>query len=262
MTIPSARQLGVPRIVHLPVVSSTMDEAHKLALSGALSGTCVLADAQTAGRGRSGKQWVSEAGRGVWLTIIERDFASPDALAGVEVLSLRIGVAIAKVLEKHDTESRFSLKWPNDVFRNGEKVAGVLVEARWREGYPEWVAIGVGINLERPIAFNTAGALGGVSSDATDGAATAAGGVDARLAKRFELLMSLVPALREAALTRGSLSDEELSEWNDRDMALGKRVVLPVSGRVSGVTPRGALLVEMASGSIEEIRSGSLVLEG
>ena len=74
-------------LVHVSELPSTMDHAHLLAAQGAEPGTVVVADVQSAGRGRSGKSWVSEAGAGLWFTLIERD-VHPDSLA---VLSLRVG---------------------------------------------------------------------------------------------------------------------------------------------------------------------------
>src|SRR3954468_708598 len=118
--------LKVPRVEVLETTTSTLDVAHRLAAEGAPAGTLILADEQTAGRGRDGKSWQSLPGAGLWLTLIER----PEDSSGRGVLSLRIGLAAAEPLDRFAAEP-IRLKWPNDLFVDGEKLAGILVEARW-----------------------------------------------------------------------------------------------------------------------------------
>lgn len=235
--LPAASELGLSQLIHVERVASTMDEAHRLAEDGAPPGTCIVADEQTAGRGRAGRQWVSEEHRGVWLTLLER----PADAEGLDVLSLRCGLVIARALEELDANAAFRLKWPNDVFRNARKVAGVLIEARWREQALEWVAIGVGINLSVPAALSDVASL-------TPGIT------------RTEVLHAIVPALRHAAARGGVLDSDELAEWHRRDFALGRRIASPHAGIARGVTSAGALRVDEGDERIVEIRSGSLVL--
>src|SRR5262249_45241127 len=140
-----AHRLGLPKVVAFDETTSTLDVAHVLGAEGALAGTLILADAQTAGRGRLGRSWTSERGAGIWLTMIER----PSDVVAIEVLPLRIGLALANALDAFAVET-VSLKWPNDVYVAGRKLAGILVEARWREAALEWIAIGIGINVRPP----------------------------------------------------------------------------------------------------------------
>src|SRR5581483_9095036 len=81
---------------------------------------------------------------GIWLTLVER----PDATA-IDVLSLRVGLALAPALDEF-ASAPVQLKWPNDLYVDGRKLAGILIEARWRDQSPDWVAIGVGINVRPP----------------------------------------------------------------------------------------------------------------
>ena len=90
------RLLDLPRVEVFDSVTSTMDVAHHLAESGAPAGTLVLAEEQTAGRGRSGRSWTSAAGAGIWLSILER----PRDAAATETLSLRVGLRAARVLDR------------------------------------------------------------------------------------------------------------------------------------------------------------------
>lgn len=228
-----AVRLGLPRVEARATVTSTMDLAHELAAQGAPAGTLVLAEEQTGGRGRGGREWRSAPGGGLWMTLVER----PRTADGIDVLSLRVGLRLAPVLERW-SEAPISLKWPNDLHVAGRKLAGVLIEARWHGARPDWVAIGVGINLVAPRDLPDAATLVGAGAEA--------------------VLAEAVPALRAAAFARGPLTAGELAEFARRDLAVGQRVSLPADGLVRGISPLGELLVETASG-IAPHRAGSLV---
>ena len=229
------RRLDVPRLSLHATVASTMDIAHDLAAAGAPGGTLVLADEQQAGRGRGGRHWLSEPGGGLWFTLIERPI---DAVA-LKVLSLRVGLRMATALDRFLPVAA-RLKWPNDLFAGAGKVAGILTEARWKDASPDWVAIGVGINLRVPVGVAGAAALG-VSS-------------------RLDVLAEAVPAVRGAASARGPLSSAELAAYAARDLAYGRRALKPGAGRVAGIDAEGHLLIVGVAGT-ERFASGSLVLE-
>jgi BirA family biotin operon repressor/biotin-[acetyl-CoA-carboxylase] ligase len=228
-----ARSLAVPQVVALAAVDSTMDTAHELARAGAPAGTLVLAESQRGGRGRGGKRWTSAPRAGIWATLLER----PRDASGIEVLSLRVGLRLAAVLERW-TDAPIQLKWPNDLFVGGRKLAGVLIEARWRDQRPDWVAIGIGINLAEP-ADQDAAAL--------------------QHAEAVEVLGEILPVVRAAAFASGPLRDAELAEFAARDLAFGRRLREPAAGTARGITADGALLVECEAG-LTSWRAGSLVL--
>lgn len=227
-----ATRLGVPRVVAFDRVGSTLDVAHALGAEGAPRGTLVLADEQTAGRGRFGRVWRSPPGSGIWLTLVER----PEQTDALDVLSLRLGLRAAEVLDRFAGE-RVRLKWPNDLYLAAGKLAGILVEARWRDAKLDWLAIGFGLNVRAPREVPAAGLLA-----TTD---------------RVSVLASLVPALRDAVATVGILSERELAAYAARDLAAGRRVVTPVVGRAAGIDASGALLVDTKSGR-DRVRAGSL----
>lgn len=233
--LPSSAELQAHEVVHLVTTTSTMDEAHARAGRGAPAGTLIVADEQTAGRGRGGNSWQSELAAGVWLTLIER----PTDAAAVDVLSIRLGLAIANAVQEF-TGERIQVKWPNDLYVDTRKLAGVLVEARWREGVLDWVAIGVGLNLRAPRSNSYAGGL-------RDGIT------------RNDVVLRLVPALRDAASQLGSLTTAEQQQWAERDIAVGRVVVAPVAGTVLGIECNGALRVRDQAGVIHDLRTGSLV---
>jgi BirA family biotin operon repressor/biotin-[acetyl-CoA-carboxylase] ligase len=231
-----AAKLGVAGVVLYRTVGSTMDAGHALGEAGAPAGTLVLADAQTAGRGRQGNAWRSPAGRGIWLTLLER----PLDASGVPVLSLRVGLATARALDAF-TDEAVRLKWPNDVYAGTRKVAGVLVEARWRGVRLDWVAIGIGVNVLPPPGMAAATGL-------------------RRNTSRLDVLGELVPAVRGAAALTGLLDGRELEEFRSRDYARGRRCIRPSAGVVAGVSAMGELAVETPAGT-RYYRTGSLVLE-
>jgi len=228
--------LELPRVELLESTTSTLDVAHRLAARGAPAGTLVIANEQTAGRGRGGKSWQSSPGAGLWLTLIER----PSDTSGLGVLSLRVGLAAAEALDRFAPEP-IRLKWPNDLYIDQGKLGGILVEARWREQAVEWVAIGLGVNVQAPKNVETAAGL----EPGTD---------------RLDVLGELVPAVLAAARATGPLEADEMEKFDARDLARGRRCVEPAVGRVAGITPTGELLVALAD-SVAPFRSGSLVLE-
>ena len=232
--LPSAASLGLARLVHLATTDSTMDIVHRLAEQGAPAGTLVVADSQTRGRGRAGKVWVSGKGAGLWMTLLDR----PVDHSSSGVLALRVGMAVADALEPF-VHGQIRLKWPNDLFVDG-KLAGILVEARWRDATIDWVAIGVGVNMRAPGTEVTASC---VEPDVT----------------RAALLPALVTALRKATARSGRLSAAELQCWDARDLARGRHLVSPVPGTVLGIATDGALLVRDADGSTVSVSSGSML---
>ena len=228
-------RLGVPVVVALETTGSTLDVAHSLAADGAPDGTLILAETQTAGRGRSGKRWTSAPGAGIWLTLIERALDP----ATISLLALRLGIAAADALQPF-VDSAIGIKWPNDLYVGGRKLAGILAEARWRDGAPEWVAIGMGVNVvPAPGIADAAGLRRGAS--------------------RVAALTALVPALRAAAARHGALGDAELKALAARDVARGRLAIAPGQGIVAGVSAGGELLLRMPNGDVAAHRSGSLV---
>lgn len=227
-------------IRHYEEVGSTLDVAHELAANGAEAGTVVYADAQTDGRGRMGRTWTSEPGAGLWMTSIER----PADASGLDVLSLRVGLQLAPALSKLAGRA-VHIKWPNDLYLDGKKLAGILIEARWRGAErPDWVAIGVGINLRPPASEPRAIGLGLAMTNR-------------------ELVPQVSGLISHAAELRGPLTQDELDAFAARDFARGKACVEPAKGTVQGINARGELLIELPSlePGFVAFRSGSLVLE-
>jgi BirA family biotin operon repressor/biotin-[acetyl-CoA-carboxylase] ligase len=130
-----------PRVVHrVGTVASTQDAAFALAARGAADGTAVVADSQTAGRGRRGHRWHDEPGASLLVSVIVR---TPLAAGTRPLLSYVAAVAVVETLRRAaGVEAR--VKWPNDVLVAGRKVAGILLEAR-----DAVVVAGIGLNVSQ-----------------------------------------------------------------------------------------------------------------
>lgn len=230
------RLLDLPLVETYASTGSVMDAAHALGAEGVAGGALVLAEEQTAGRGRGGRTWRSAPGAGLWMALLER----PRDAGTVELLSLRLGLAAARALDRH-APAPVRLKWPNDLYVGDGKLAGILIESRWRGGTLDWVVLGLGINLVAPAEL--------------PGAAALRPGTD-----RVELLAELVPALRAAAAAAGGLTAPELERYAERDLARGRRCREPARGVVRGIDERGALVIDTPAGETRA-RAGSLVLE-
>jgi BirA family transcriptional regulator, biotin operon repressor / biotin---[acetyl-CoA-carboxylase] ligase len=204
--------IGRPR-VHHRVTDSTNERARELASSGAPHGTLVTADAQTAGRGRQGREWVASPGSSLLLSLILRE-------AG-QALPLAAAVAVCEALPV-----KAAIKWPNDIWVERRKVAGILVEARPQEG---WAVVGIGVNVHGAPAIEHVTSLGSVIGTE-------------------ELLERLLLAL-DGWLSRPL--PEVLAAWRSRDALLGETVRWQNgSGKGVGIDESGALLVDTDSGRV------------
>ncbi|MBI4521763.1 MAG: biotin--[acetyl-CoA-carboxylase] ligase [Gemmatimonadetes bacterium] len=131
---------GIPALEIHPSLGSTNDRALALAAAGAAGLTTVIADEQTAGRGRGGRLWASPAGLGLWLSVILR----LDQGAASPLLSVALGAVVARMLESVAAPAAPGLKWPNDVLLGGKKVCGILCEIG--DG-AQVVIAGIGLNI-------------------------------------------------------------------------------------------------------------------
>jgi BirA family biotin operon repressor/biotin-[acetyl-CoA-carboxylase] ligase len=136
-----AEQRPANQIHYYPVIGSTMTEAIRLAAAGAPHGTVVIADAQTAGVGRLGRQWISERDLGIYCsTLLEL----PIALSALPIVTLALGLATVEAIEA-TTALDCDLRWPNDVLIGERKVAGILAQL-----HDSCIIAGIGINVNQP----------------------------------------------------------------------------------------------------------------
>ncbi|HEX7337195.1 MAG TPA: biotin--[acetyl-CoA-carboxylase] ligase [Gemmatimonadales bacterium] len=222
-------------------VSSTMDVIHRLAGEGAEAGTAVIAGEQLEGRGSRGRAWRSPPG-GLWLSVLFR----PSTAAGVEVTSLRVGLAVAESIEAY-AGCRIGLKWPNDIILDGRKLGGVLCEARWQGDTLGWIAVGIGVNVRNRVPTELAGVAVSLAHHRPDAVAD-------------DLADPVVAALRDLDLGAGQLSAAEMSRFARRDWLRGRRVTEPAVGTAMGIHADGALLIRPPQGPDISLRSGPVEL--
>ena len=221
-------------------LDSTFTATHDLGAQGAPAGTVVIAEAQTAGRGRDGRTWHSPAG-GVWLAMLLRP-----ARAELGVISVRVGLAVADAVDALLGRGETRLKWPNDVLLADRKLAGILCEGRWHGESLQWLAVGVGVNV-----CNTIPAAVARRAVALNEWLPAV--------QRLDLLDRLVPALAGLASGEPALSERECTAFAARDWLQGRQLRSPAAGRARGLRPDGALLVDLGAATIA-VREGHVEL--
>ncbi len=125
------------------VTDSTNEEVKRLAEKGASHGTLVVADSQTAGKGRLGRSFVSPKGQGIWMSLLIKDQIEP---AKASMLTLVMGLAVAKAIQEEAGVAP-QIKWPNDVILSGKKVCGILTEMSLLGEQINYLVVGVGVNV-------------------------------------------------------------------------------------------------------------------
>jgi BirA family biotin operon repressor/biotin-[acetyl-CoA-carboxylase] ligase len=242
-----ARRWGIPQCGVFRTLPSTLDAIHDLGAQGASNGTVILAEEQSAGRGRDGRTWRSPAG-GVWLGMLLRPPLPP---AGV--LSLRIGLVLADVVEAvlgiratSLSGPRAGLKWPNDVLVDDRKVAGILCESRWQGDALQWLGVGIGINVANDVPPELAERAMSLR--------------ELRPAvRRIDVLDQLVPALLRLTTHDARLTEFECAAFARRDWLRGRHLRAPLAGRAAGIRPDGSLLVDTGAGTTM-VRDGHVEL--
>lgn len=214
-------------------VGSTNDVGAMLADRGGPEGTLVIADAQTAGRGRHGRAWASPPGAGLYMSIVMR----PSTQA-IGLLTIAAGVALADGIQAA-TGLQPQLKWPNDVYVDGRKLAGILAEAGTSTAGVQHVVLGCGINL-MPAAYPP-----DVAARATS--------IESELGRPIDRGLLLVECLAALQVRYRELQSNAhaaiIGRWRDRAVSMfGRRIEWDVAGVTrhgvaEDIDETGALLV-------------------
>jgi BirA family biotin operon repressor/biotin-[acetyl-CoA-carboxylase] ligase len=237
-------------------IPSTNILAKKLAEDGALHGTAVIAANQTEGRGRLGKSWYSAAGKGLYCSIIVR----PDvAIEDYPPITLVAGLAVALVLDRITGECS-QLKWPNDIYFSGRKVAGILTESSSMMNALDarYAVVGIGLNMYH-IPEDFPPDLRTLVTSLFVETGTEFAVEDLFQAIRLELL-SLLQIFSDGGF------QQLLTQWRKKDYLLGKEMecVSSEGKRIRGVSlgpdDGGQLHVRDTSGRIHEVLSGDVRL--
>ena len=243
------------RIVLHEVVASTNATLRELAEAGALEGTVILAEEQTAGRGRGRKMWFSPAGVNLYASILLRpSLESAAAATFTFVASLALADSI------HELGIKAGVKWPNDVLVQDRKIAGVRAELTARGRAVNYIVLGVGVNLNvTPDALRVG--LGEMAQGATSlqealGHAVDRNAFTARFLTHFERRLDTYAAKGASSI---------LAAWRDLDVLTGRRVEIRdgstvLAGRALGVDAEGHLRVKDARQLIHTVVSGQVRL--
>jgi len=243
-----ATRFSLEVIEHCASTSSVLLDR---AMPDQASGSVVVCERQTAGRGRRGRSWLSAPGDSLTFSMLWR---FPPGMLPPAGLSLAVGVAAARALEGMGAAG-VRLKWPNDILADGAKLGGILVETV-AHGGQHVAVIGIGINVRLPREI----------ADAVDAEAGALVSVMPYAPSRNLLLANLLKALAEMLDEFGRTGFAGfVEEWLARNAHAGQRVrilaegVDPIEGRCAGVDSDGALLLDTAAG-LRRIVSGEVSL--
>jgi len=220
-----------------PRIGSTNDRAMELASTGDGELAVVIADEQTAGRGRRGARWHSPPGSGLWMSIVlPASRPAPHA-------SLLVGLAVAEAIEAVAAAVRVGIKWPNDLMIRGGKVGGILCESAGSA-----VVAGIGINLR---------ALGTTPAMSLAYRATSLEAECGKLLSAADLAGSIVGQLKARPLALDSSTAGALTA---RDALLGTQVDTEEHGAgvARGIDSSGALVLERPDGSRVTVMAGSV----
>jgi BirA family biotin operon repressor/biotin-[acetyl-CoA-carboxylase] ligase len=245
----AASPWGRPLVV-TPRTASTNDDAKAAARAGAPEGAAFIADAQSGGRGRLGRTWFSPAGENLYTSFVLRPSFDPKR---VPLVTLTAGLAVLDAVTPRAVSRRVGLKWPNDVYIDGRKVAGILSEAQIADGRVAFIVVGIGVNV-RTAAFPpelaaraTSLAIAGAEGDALDRSALFAD-IAVALFRRIEML-------------RDDKVRDLIAAFSAHDELAGE--IITVDGAPAtalGVAEDGALRIRRADGHEDKLVAGEVQL--
>ncbi|HSI85633.1 MAG: biotin--[acetyl-CoA-carboxylase] ligase [Candidatus Methylacidiphilales bacterium] len=253
------------RVLLFEETASTNDIALREAMHGHPAGLVVAAAAQTKGRGRQGRAWISPRGAGLYVSVLLRpDFAASEASR----LTAIAAVAAAQAIESQMPATApgrgipVQIKWPNDLQMRGRKVGGVLIEAGIRGGRLSHAVVGIGINvshLQEDFPEELRGRATSLRLEAQESDPEAAA------PRRVDLLAGLMDSLARCLAMPFA---EIQARWTERCHTLGREVTLrqpdgaTLQGIAVGLGPDGALQFQDQSGSRQSVHAGEVLSEG
>lgn len=248
-------------IIYFDRIDSTNNYAKKIALEGCEEGTLVLADYQTSGRGRLGRDWNSTDRKGVWMSLVLR----PDIpFEEVQIITLAASVAVVSAIVEV-AQIQAGIKWPNDIIVSGKKVCGILVEMNMEIDRINFLVLGIGLNVNQqaddfPEELKNKAVSLGMCMEETTG--------DQKILKRSELISAILLKFEEIYDKVNSGAFEEIiSQWQKYSVTLGKEVSMTYKdkdyiGIAEGITKDGKLIVKCQDGTVKEVFSGEISVRG
>lgn len=235
-------------IYYFDTLSSTMDVALQLAVKGVPEGAVVLAEAQTKGKGRLGRNWISPKYKGIYLSLILRPKILPSKAS---VLTLLSAVSICEAV-KEITDLDLKIKWPNDIFIQNKKLGGILIELNAEMDQTRFIIIGIGLNVnnDKKDLINNAASLKEYKKDDIN---------------RIILLQEILRRLEANLLSfQEKGSGYIIEKWHSYNITLGRRVKISfqkeqIEGQAVDIDIDGGLLIRDDSGVIRKVMSGDVI---
>ena len=240
-------------IFYFPSIDSTNAKAKQLAEEGHASGTLVVAEKQSAGRGRRGRNWESPAGNGIFMTLMIKPEINPN---NASMLTLVTALAVSKAIT-NQTGRPAGIKWPNDIVMNGKKICGILTEMSAQFDYVNHIVIGVGINVHNETFPEE------ISQMATS--IFLETGEHLNRAKLIEEVLEQFESYYDIYLQTEDLSGL-VKEYNAHLVNMHQNVRVldpkePFEGKAMGITPKGELIVDTWE-SRKLVSSGEVSVRG
>lgn len=240
------------KIYTFETIDSTNNCSKVLASVGATEGVVVIAEEQTAGKGRLGRTWQANAGENLTFSLLLRPRVSPEAL---NLLPLYVAVAAAEAIER-TSSLKVDCKWPNDLLVNNKKIGGILIEGSVKESIVEHVVIGLGINV------NQTQFSGDFKTTATSLRLESRQQIDRT--KLFKEIISLLEiGYKEYAKTAFR---SIIPLWEKRSTMVNKSILVSQSGNVfsgtvRGLSPEGGLIID-TNGDTRILFAGDVTILG
>jgi BirA family biotin operon repressor/biotin-[acetyl-CoA-carboxylase] ligase len=248
-------------IIFLDSTTSTNDTAMEIGLQRKdPEGIVVVTDAQSSGRGRLGRSWISPPGVNLYFTVLLRPSLQ---VKKTPLIVLMAAVAVVSAIRKH-TGLKAEIKWPNDILIKGRKTGGVLLEMRSDSGNMGLIALGIGVNVNLSL---------GMLPEELRERATSLKREKKSDVDRIGLLGSMLAELDRCY--KIFLSGDKtviFNEWLRLDSTIGKRVTVEgvpaslstydsISGIAEGIDDSGRLLVRLSSGGLQRVSAGDVTIE-
>lgn len=236
-------------------IESTQTMAHQLAREGAQDGTIIIAEAQTAGKGRMQRVWESAKGKGIWMTVIVR----PDLLPH-QAPQYTLVTAVSVIMAMKSLYNNFTpvIKWPNDILIQGKKCAGILTEMLAEMDRIEGLLVGIGINVNQELAD---------FPEELHDIATSLAIEEQKKVERAELVAEILKYLElytDEYVQNGFKSLKKL--WEENSGTIGKRIKVTTlrdsfEGLALGITDDGVLEIQMDDGEIKKVYSADIEIQ-
>ncbi len=236
------------KIIVLDETDSTNNEAKKLAAEGVPHGTVVIADFQTAGRGRLDRQFVSPAGKGLYMSVIIR----PESDIKFAPMITSAAAVAAAISVENICGSEVQIKWVNDLYMNGKKICGILTEATVNtDGKSlEYAVVGIGINIRS------------ICDELDDELKLRASSIEDETGKIPDRNALCAEILKNLDIWLGKIEDRSyITEYRQREFLTGKRITAESGGKIIngtavGIDRNANLMVELPNGDIINLNSG------